>query len=46
MPEVIDSTLRALVRIGLREMKPIVEVPSLDEGADDAATQARDEALD
>lgn len=46
MPEVIDSTLRALVRIGLREMKPIVEVPSLDEGADEAATQARDEALD
>jgi len=38
MPEVLDATLRALVRIGLKEMKPIVEVPSLDEGADDAAT--------
>lgn len=42
----MDATLRALVRICLREQKPIIEVPSLDEGADEAAIQARDDALD
>jgi len=42
----MDATLRALVRICLREQKPIIEVPSLDEGADEAAVAARDEALD
>ena len=46
MPDVMDATLRALVRIGLREMKPIVEVPSLDAEADDPQKQAYEEALD
>jgi hypothetical protein len=42
----MDATLRALARICLREQKPIVEVPSLDEGADDAAVLANEEARD
>jgi hypothetical protein len=42
MPEVMDGMLRALVRIGLRELKPIVEVPSLTEEATDAEKDAYD----
>ena len=46
MPEVMDGMLRALVRIGMREIKPIIEVPSLTEEATDAEREQYELALD
>lgn len=46
MPEVLEAVLKALARIGLRDQKPLVEVPSVEDGTDEAAVAARDEALD
>ena len=41
MPEVMEAFFRAIARIALREPRQIMEVPAVEDGADEAVVQER-----
>ena len=45
-PDVSDPIFRAIAKIGMKQPEAAEEVPEVEEGADETAVAARDEALD
>jgi len=46
MPEVMEAFFRAIARIALREPRQLMEVPTVEDGAEEAAVQERERAID
>lgn len=46
MPEVMEAFFRAIARIALREPRQLLEVPAVEDGADEAVAQERERAID
>lgn len=46
MPEVMEAFFRAIARIALREARPLLEVPVVEDGADESMIAEKERTTD